>query len=143
MPDHTAAPCIRCREFVDVNQTAIAICVFSRTVGIDEALRSPQDQVYVCSMCADAMVKGDEPPKTQPLNFLVFHQIRNMIASDPAIGMSAWLELRRAAGLPVPALTDPAIARAWNEFRQSVSSALPPVLPEPEVLTPSRTLRAG
>jgi len=143
MSDHTAAPCIRCRELVDVNQTAIAICVFSRTVGIDEAIRSPQDQVYVCSMCADAMVKGDEPPKTQPLNYLVFHQIRNMIASDPAIGMSAWLELRRAAGLPVPALTDPAIARAWNEFRQSVSSALPPVLPEPTILTPARTLRAG
>jgi hypothetical protein len=63
-------------------------------------------------MCADAMVKGDEPPKTQPLNYRVFHQIRNMIACDPAIGMSAWLELRRAAGLPVPALTDPTIARA-------------------------------
>jgi hypothetical protein len=54
MTAHTGAPCIRCRELVDVNQTAIAICVFSRTVGIDEALRSPQDQVYVCSMCADA-----------------------------------------------------------------------------------------
>jgi hypothetical protein len=128
---------------VDVNQSAIAICVFSRTVGIDEDLRSPQDQVYVCSMCADAMVKGDEPPKTQPLNYIVFHQIRNMIASDPAIGMNAWLELRRAAGLPAPALTDPAIARAWNEFRQSVSSAVPAVLPGPEVLAPDKMLRVG
>ena len=143
MSAHTAAPCIRCRELVDVNQSAIAICVFSRTVGIDEALRSPQDQVYVCSMCADAMVKGDEPPKTQPLNYVVFHQIRNMIASDPAIGMNAWLELRRAAGLPAPALTDPAIARAWNEFRQSVSTAVPAALPEPGVLAPERMLRAG
>jgi hypothetical protein len=143
MSDHTAAPCIRCRELVDINQSAIAICVFSHTVGIDQALQSPQARVYVCSMCADAMVKGDEPPKTQPLNYVVFHQIRNMIASDPAIGISAWLELRRAAGLPAPTLTDPIIARAWNEFRQSVSSALPPVLPEPEVLTPARTLLAG
>ena len=143
MPDHNAAPCIRCRELVDVNQSAIAICVFSRTVGIDEDLRSRQDQVYVCSMCADAMVKGDEPPKTQPLNYVVFHQIRNMIASDPSIGMRAWLELRRAAGLPVPALTDPTIARAWNEFRHAVSSELPPALPEPEILTPARALRAG
>jgi len=67
MPDHTAAPCIRCRELVDINQSAIAICVFSHTVGIDQALQSPQARVYVCSMCADAMVKGDEPPKTQPL----------------------------------------------------------------------------
>ena len=143
MPDHTTACCIRCREAVDVSQSAIAICVFSCTVGIDQALQSPQARVYVCSMCADAMVKGDEPPKTQPLNYVVFHQIRNMIASDPAIGISAWLELRRAAGLPAPTLTDPIIARSWNEFRQSVSNALPPVLPEPEVLTPARTLLAG
>jgi len=139
MPARSVTPCMRCRKPVELNQSAIAVCVYVRTVGIEAALRSPQEQAYCCSECAVAMVMGSEPPSTQPLNLLAYTLIRNMVASDLAVIVKAWGELRKALDLPNIGDDPEAAARAFHELRKVLA------LPEGEILPPAgqRALKAG
>jgi hypothetical protein len=135
MPARTSAPCLRCGDDVEINNSTIQICQFCRTAGIEEAVRSPQDQVSCCSGCAIAIAKGDEPPKTQSLNRLAYHQIRYILANSPAMYMKAWMELRKSLGLPAPSFSDPAVSGAWTQLRKTLEPSSGE-LAEAEILPP-------
>jgi len=100
MAARTTEPCIRCRGMVEISQAAITVRANCRSVGVQPRLESELRQVYVCVECAIAIVMGDEPPKTQPLNMLVYELICQMTAESPAIIVAAWQQLRKRMQLP-------------------------------------------
>jgi len=100
MVARNAEPCIRCKESVEINQAAVAIRASCRSVGIQPRVESELRQVYVCVGCSIAIAMGDEPPKTQPLNMLAYEMICQMTATNPAIIIAAWQQLRKRLELP-------------------------------------------
>jgi len=85
---------------VEISQSAITVRAHCRSVGVQPRLESELRQVYVCVECAIAIVMGDEPPKSQPLNMLVYELICQMTAESPAIIVAAWQQLRKRLQLP-------------------------------------------
>jgi hypothetical protein len=143
MPARNPAPCICCTEMIEISEAAISICIYCRTVGIEPALRAPQDQVYCCATCAEAMAMGKtKPSKNQPVLVVMYNQICSMIASDPTITLRAWGQLRKSQGLAAPRFSDGDLARSLAELRRSLELPtgdeveIPPV----EILPPRRAL---
>src|SRR5579871_5074966 len=105
MPARQAAPCLRCGETIDINEAAFVADIRLRTVGLEDALRSPSASVSICFTCGDLMAKGDEPPqRTRPLDHIVYTLMQEMVTSDLSISLVSWIELRQARGLPAPTL---------------------------------------
>jgi hypothetical protein len=100
MAARTTEPCIRCKEMVEISQAAITVRANCRSVGIQPRIESELRQVYCCVECSIAIVMGDEPPKSQPLNMLVYELICQMTAESPAIIVAAWQQLRKRMQLP-------------------------------------------
>jgi hypothetical protein len=116
---------------IDVNEAAIVADIRLRAVGIEETVRSSQASVCICVTCTDLISKGDAPPqRTQPLNYIVYEQIKDMVTNDPTFTLLSWLELRKGQGLVGASLVEPKVVKAWNEFRRTL--ALPPTLSDGE-----------
>lgn len=142
MPARQAAPCIRCNEMIEISEAALVADVRLRTVGIEEGIRSPQASVCICVTCTDLIAKGDEPPqRTRPLDHLVYELVQELVTNDPSFTFLSWIALRKERGLPVPEMAQAKVLKAWNDFRRSL--ALPPALPEGEVMAPVRALKAA
>lgn len=121
------APCLRCNEMIDVNEAAIVADIRLRAVGIEETVRSSSASVCICVTCTDLISKGDAPPqRTQPLNYIVYEQIREMVTNDPTFTLLSWLEMRKEQGITGANFVEPKVLRAWNDFRKTLS--LPPTL---------------
>jgi hypothetical protein len=72
------------------------------------------------------MAKGDEPPqRTQPLNFVVYGLVREMIANDFAYGLHSWLALRKDMGYSVPSLSEPKVQKALNDLERVMALPAP------------------
>lgn len=140
MPARQAAPCIRCNEMIEISEAALVADIRLRTVGIEEAIRSPQASVCICVTCTDLMSKGDEPPqRTRPLDHLVYELVQEIVASDPSFTFLSWIALRKEKGLSVPALSEAKIIKAWSEFKKTL--ALPAVIErEGEMAQPTKRL---
>ena len=139
MPARNAAPCVICRQPVEINESAISVCMYCRTVGIDDPLRSPQDQGYCCTECAVASVMGDGPSKNLALYQMMHSQVKYLIDRDPSIVLAAWIELQRRNGKNVLGLTE-----AMREIRKRlmlVAGAEP--FAEGEILPPPKRLQAA
>jgi hypothetical protein len=131
MPARQPAPCLRCGEMIDVNEAAIVADIRLRAVGIEETIRSSQASVCICVTCTDLIAKGDAPPqRTQPLNYIVYEQIKDMVTNDPTFTLLSWLELRKKGGHPGSGLVEPKVLKAWSDFRKTL--ALPPTLDREE-----------
>ena len=121
------SPCLRCGDMIDVNEAAIVADIRLRAVGVEDAVRSSQASVCICVTCTDLIAKGDAPPqRTQPLNYIVYEQIKDMVTNDPTFTLLSWLELRKECGLAGAAFVEPKVLKAWNDFRKTL--ALPPTL---------------
>lgn len=122
MAARQAAPCLKCCDMIDINEAAIVVDFRLRTVGLEEATRSPQASVSICVTCTDLMAKGDEPPqRTQPLNHLVYQLVQEMVMNDPSFTFLSWIALRKLRGLPAPIMAEPKILKAWNDFKRVMS----------------------
>ncbi|HEY3972301.1 MAG TPA: hypothetical protein VGM18_04805 [Candidatus Sulfotelmatobacter sp.] len=129
MPARQTAPCFRCLEVVEINVAAIVVDIRLRVVGVDDAVRSSQASVSICMTCADLISKGDAPnQKTQPLNYIVYERAREIFSADPSFTFLSWIEMRKAQGLPVPAMSDTKILKAWNDFRRVMALPNAPTL---------------
>ena len=125
------APCLRCGDIIDVNEAAIVADIRLRAVGIEETIRSSQASVCICVTCTDLIAKGDAPPqRTQPLNYIVYEQIKDMVTNDPTFTLLSWIELRKECGMAGATFVEPKVLRAWNDFRKTLS--LPPTIEKPE-----------
>src|SRR5436305_4190648 len=110
--------CIRCREQIEPQDSAVGISLFCQTLGMGKRRASKSERIYLCPQCATVAAMGEEPPKTQPLNVAAYRIIRNLVATDPSV-----------------------IGKAWEELSQQVTS--PAQLPTAEVLPPERRLRTA
>jgi hypothetical protein len=127
MPARQAAPCLKCGEVIDINEAAFVADIRLRTVGLEEALRSPSASVSICCECGELMAKGDAPPeRTRPLDHVVYELLQEIVASDFGITLASWLDLRRARGLPTPSLAELRGMKAFAELRKLI--ALPSVI---------------
>ncbi len=123
MPARQSAPCFRCLEEIEINQTALVVDIRLRVVGFDEAVRSSQASVSICMTCADLIAKGDAPPqRTQPLNFIVYERAREIFTQDPTFTFLGWVELLRRQNIPVKQFGEPKFLKLLAELRK----ALPP-----------------
>jgi hypothetical protein len=121
MPARQAAPCLKCNQIVEPNNVAFVADFRLRAVGMEENVRSPQASVSICVPCADLMANGDEPSeRTRPLDHLVYELLREMIANDLTFQLHKWAALRKEMGMAVPALADPKVLRAFNEFQRTL-----------------------
>jgi hypothetical protein len=126
---------------IDVNEAAIVADIRLRAVGIEETIRSSQASVCICVTCTDLIAKGDAPPqRTQPLNYIVYEQIKDMVTNDPTFTLLSWLELRKQCGMGGAALVEPKVLKAWNDFRKTLT--LPPTLEKMEGEGPKRLKEA-
>lgn len=144
MGQRQAAPCLRCGEIIDINEAAFVADIRLRTVGLDEALRSPSASVSICFTCGDLMAKGDEPPqRTRPLDHIVYELVQEMVTNDLSISLVSWIELRKSRGLPAPSLSELRGTKAFADLRRAMS--LPTTLErsEGEVLPPKRLKEAS
>lgn len=127
MPARQAAPCLRCGEVIDINEAAFVADIRLRTVGLEDAMRSPSASVSICFTCGDLMAKGDEPPqRTRPLDHIVYELVQEMVTTDLSISLVSWIELRKSRGLPAPTLAELRGTKAFAELRRAM--ALPPTL---------------
>jgi hypothetical protein len=114
---------------IDTNEAAIVADIRLRAVGIEDAIRSSQASVCICVTCTDLIAKGDAPPqRTQPLNYIVYEQIKDMVTNDPTFTLLSWLELRKQCGLPGGKLVEPKVLQAWNNFRKTLTLAAPAIV---------------
>jgi hypothetical protein len=140
MAARQAAPCLRCGEMIDVNEAAFVADIRLRTVGLEDAMRSPSASVSICFTCGDLMAKGDEPPqRTRPLDHIVYQLVQEIVTNDLSISLVSWIELRKSRGLPAPTLAELRGAKAFSDLRRMMS--LPATI-DTEPL-PSRTLKAA
>jgi hypothetical protein len=134
------APCLRCNQMIDTNEAAIVADIRLRAVGIEETVRSSQASVCICVTCTDLIAKGDAPPqRTQPLNYIVYEQIKDMVTNDPTFTLLSWLELRKEKGLGAANFVEPKVLKAWNDFRRTL--ALPQTLERPGGEEPPKRLK--
>lgn len=125
---------------IEISEAAIVVDFRLRTVGLEEATRSPQASVSICVTCTDLMAKGDEPPqRTRPLDHLVFQLVQEMVTGDPSFTFLSWIALRKSRGLPVPTMVEPKILKAWSDFRKAM--ALPALIERSEEEGQSKRLR--
>jgi hypothetical protein len=122
MPQRQPAPCLKCCQIIEPNNLAFVADIRLRAVGMEDPPRSPSASVSICVTCSDLMAKGDEPPqRTQPLNHIVYELLRDMIANDLTFSLHSWIAMREEMGLPVPALIEPKVSRAWKELQRQMS----------------------
>ena len=112
MPARQAAPCILCRQLIEISDAGAAFSLMVRLVGvpdlpnlysslnIPEPPKSESGQGYMCIECCCEMAMGKIPPPSQPLQILAHELIGRMTGKNPAILISAWRELRTRVGLP-------------------------------------------
>jgi hypothetical protein len=137
-----AAPCLRCAQIVEISEAALVADIRLRTVGLEEAVRSPQASVYICVTCTDLMAKGDEPNgRTRPLDHLVYELVQDFVTGDPSFTFLSWVALRKLRGLPTPSFSEPKVLKAWNELRRV--TALPATVEreDAQILPPEKRLR--
>lgn len=142
MAARQTAPCLRCNEIIEISEAAVVVDFRLRTVGMEDAIRSPQASVSICVTCADLMAKGDEPSeRSRPLDHTVYELLREMVTNDPSFAFLSWIEMRKAQGFPTANFLEPKFQKAWNEFRKTM--ALPATIQQsPEDAPPKRLKEA-
>jgi len=112
MPARQTAPCILCRQPIEVSDAGAAFTMMVRlvgvqdlpelyhTLGIPDPPKSESGQVYMCIECCVDLAMGKIPPPSQPLTLLAHELMSRMIGKNPAVLMSAWQDLRARIELP-------------------------------------------
>jgi hypothetical protein len=112
MPARQTAPCMLCRQIIEISDAGAAFTTMVRLVGVPdmprfyESLGIPDPpkqetgQAYMCIECCVELAMGKIPPPSQPLQILAHELISRMTGRNPAILMAAWQDLRERVGLP-------------------------------------------
>lgn len=112
MPARQSAPCILCRQTLEISDAGATFTLMGRLVGIPEMPRlyeafgipdppkSESGQVYLCVECCVDFAMGKIPPPTQLLYVLAYEIMSRMVGKNPAIIVSAWQALRERVELP-------------------------------------------
>lgn len=112
MPARQAAPCILCRQTLEICDAGATFTLMGRLVGvpdmpqlyqafgIPDPPKSESGQVYMCVECCVDFAMGKIPPPTQALYILAYEIMSRMVGKNPAIIVSAWQELRERVELP-------------------------------------------
>lgn len=112
MPARQSAPCILCRQTIEISDAGAAFTMMVRLVGvpdlpelyqslgIPDPPKSESGQVYMCVECCVDLAMGKIPSPTQPLTLLAHELMSRMIGKNPAVLMSAWQDLRMRVELP-------------------------------------------
>jgi hypothetical protein len=117
MPARQAAPCILCRQTLEISDAGATFTIMGRLVGVPEMPqlyqafgipdppKSESGQVYMCVECCVDFAMGKIPPPTQALYVLAYELMSLMVGKNPAILVSAWQELRKRVELPRASLS--------------------------------------
>jgi hypothetical protein len=112
MPARQSAPCILCRETLEICDAGATFTLMGRLVGvpdmpqlyaafgIPDPPKSESGQVYMCVECCVDFAMGKIPPPSQALYVLAYEIMSRMVGKNPAIIVSAWQELRERVELP-------------------------------------------
>jgi len=112
MPARSPAPCILCRQTIEISDAGAAIQMNLRLVGVTDlpnlcrALGIPTPsssecgQCYMCIECCVELAMGKIPPPTQPLSLLAHELISRLTGKNPAVIITAWQQLRERIELP-------------------------------------------
>jgi hypothetical protein len=120
--------CQRCGTIVEVSGKGIAVFMFCQTIGVKPRRKSGAPTIYICPSCVMVMAVKPQPEEWDFFNLNAYHMVRNLTG------------MHRME-------TQEAMARMFElviEREGRISDAeIVAELPEPEVLRPSRVLKAG
>ena len=108
-----------CKREIMPWEKGIAITMFARTLGMGKQRTSRSERIFVCPQCAARIAMEKEPAKSAPVDVAFFHVLLDLAGAE--IG-----DVLLAAG------------ELLQRRRQQV--LYPLALPEPEILTPAKTL---
>jgi hypothetical protein len=93
--------CIKCDRPIAQAEQAVAVFLFSQTVGIRPRRKSRAQRIHFCPTCAVSLALG--PPPDGALNVAAYHMIRDLIGTDASVAQIAWQQLRSVLAPPMPA----------------------------------------
>jgi hypothetical protein len=112
----------KCRREILPNESAVAISIFARTVGMGKQRTSKSQRMFLCPQCCTRNATGPSPSPHDPVELAFFKTLLDLIGSGREVMEATYEQLQ--------------------ERRQEI--LYPPDLPqlvEGEVLPPSRRLK--
>lgn len=99
----------RCLRTIHPDESAVALTIFSQTVGMGKQRTSKSERLYLCPQCATRTVTSEkEPPKSAPFDVAIFRVLLDLVGAQPDVAEEAFKQLqkRRQDILYSPALTE-------------------------------------
>ena len=114
----------RCGREILPQEKAVALTVFSQTLGMGRRRSSKSERLFLCPQCAYRVAGVEkEPSKAAPFDLAIFKVLLDLVGADSDVAQAGWEQLQRRR----------------MEFLYDGQASLP----RAEILPPPRTLRAA
>jgi hypothetical protein len=110
-----------CRREILPHEKGTVITMFGETFGMGERQKSKAQRLHLCPKCALRVALDKEPAKTAPVDLAFFRILLDLSGQTRNIAEATFEQL--------------------HERRREL--LYPPALPEPEIIPPSRALKAA
>lgn len=128
MANRDRTTCRRCGTTVEVSDKGIAVFMFCQTIGVKPRRKSAAPTIYICPSCVMVMAVKPSPEEWDFFDHAAYHMIRNLT------GMNR-LETQQAMGRMFELVIEREGLISQAEIERE--------LPEPEIILPTRALKAA
>jgi hypothetical protein len=112
----------KCLREIEPSEKAVALTVFSQTLGMGKRRTSKSERLFLCPQCAYRVAAVErEPSKTAPFDLAIFRVLLDLVGEEPDVAQAGWELLKRR--------------------REEILYGL--ALPEGEILPPAKVLKAA
>ena len=128
MANRERTSCRRCGSVVEISDKGISVFMFCQTIGVKPRRKAAAPTLYICPSCVMVMAVKPAPAEWDFFNLNAYHMVRNLT------GMHR-VETQEAMGRMFELVI---------EHEGIISEAeITRELPHPQVLPPSRSLKAA
>lgn len=128
MANRDRTTCRRCGQMIEASEKALAVFMFCQTAGMKPRRKASAPVIYICPSCTMVLAIRPGPPEPDFFNFAAFEMISKLTGTQRPEVLAAFQEMFELV-----------IEREGRiseiEFEH--------VLPAPEIILPSRRLRAA
>jgi hypothetical protein len=128
MPNRERTTCRRCGAIIEASDKALAVFMFCQTAGMKPRRKASAPVIYICPACTMVLAIRPGPPEPDFFNFAAFEMISKLTGTQRPEVHSAFQEM---------------FELIIEREGRIVDADLDNLLPEPEILPPSRTLKAA
>jgi hypothetical protein len=86
----------KCLREIEPSEKAVALTVFSQTLGMGKRRTSKSERLFLCPQCAYRVAAVErEPSKTAPFDLAIFRVLLDLVGEEPDVAQAGWELLKR------------------------------------------------